>query len=69
MGVTYVVLAPEHPLVASLTSESQAKAVEEYLASTASKSDLERTSIGKDQEKSGVALGSFVTHPISGEKV
>lgn len=67
MGVTYVVLAPEHPRVAALTTSAQRPAVEAYLASIASKTDLERTSTGKDRGKSGVALGAVVKHPLTGE--
>lgn len=69
MGVTYVVLAPEHPLVDSLTTPAQRDAVAQYRASIAGKSDLERTAVGKDQGKSGVSLGSFVLHPITKEPV
>lgn len=69
MGVTYVVLAPEHPLVDQLTTVEQRAAVDAYRREAASKSDLERTAIGKDQGKSGVALGSFVVHPLTQERV
>ena len=69
MGVTYVVLAPEHPLVSKLTTVSQKKAVDEYVALVAGKSDLERTSTGKDKGKTGVPLGTNVLHPLTGEPV
>lgn len=66
-GVTYVVLAPEHPLVATLTTDAARADVEAYLASTAKKTDIER---GDDtKEKTGVFTGSFVTNPANGEKV
>lgn len=69
LGVTYVVLAPEHPLVSILTKDKYSESVSTYLASTASKSDMERTSTGKDRGKTGVPLGSFVQHPLTGEKL
>ena len=66
-GVTYLVLAPEHPLVLELTTSSQKEAVAAYLAKTAAKSDLERTDLAK--EKSGVWTGSTAMHPVTGEQV
>ena len=69
MGVTYVVLAPEHALVKSLTTADQKEAVENYIAIVSGKSDLERTSTGKDRGKTGVFLGSYVTHPLTGAKL
>lgn len=69
MGVTYLVLAPELDLVKALTSPSQREAVEEYTRRTASKSDLERTSVGKDKGKTGVALGAFAIHPLNGQRI
>jgi len=67
MGVTYVVLAPEHPLVGELTLPEQREQVAVYLKSITGKSDMERTSIGKDRGKTGVFLGSTVLHPLTGE--
>jgi len=66
-GATFVVLAPEHPLVEKLTSPSQRAAVESYRQKAALKSDLDRTDLAK--EKSGVFLGSFVVHPFTQEKL
>jgi leucyl-tRNA synthetase len=66
-GVTYLVLAPEHPLVEVLTTPENKKIVEQYLAETKKKNELER--IGLSQEKTGVPLGSFVLHPFTGEKI
>mmetsp|Transcript_4517 Transcript_4517/g.6423 ORF Transcript_4517/g.6423 Transcript_4517/m.6423 type:complete len:894 (-) Transcript_4517:79-2760(-) len=66
MGVTYVTLAPEHPLVSSLCSDEQKEAVDEYVKATSSRSDLDRTS---SKEKTGVFTGGYVIHPISGERV
>jgi len=66
-GVTYMVLAPEHPLVATITTEAQRPAVEEYIRTSSLKSDLDRTDLAK--EKSGVFTGGFAINPVNGEKV
>lgn len=66
-GVTYVVLAPEHDLVAKLTAKDQAQAVKEYVESSRRRSDLERT--GTDQQKTGVFTGAYAIHPITHEKI
>ncbi len=66
-GCTYVVLAPEHPLVKKLTTEAQKKQVEDYLTLVKSKSDQERTDGSK--EKTGVFLGSYCINPINGKEV
>ena len=80
-GATYMVLAPEHPLVDALTADafpadtderwmngagSPKVAVEKYRAAIAAKSDLERQ---ENKEKTGVFLGSFATNPVSGKQV
>ncbi len=66
-GVTYVVLAPEHPLVGSIVSDEQRAAVDEYIALVKSKTDIER---GDDtKEKTGVFTGAYVTNPANDEKV
>jgi len=66
-GATYIVLAPEHPLVDSLTSPEQRAAVDVYKKACSSKSDLERTDLAK--EKTGVSLGSSAINPVNGEKI
>ncbi len=66
-GATYMVLAPEHPLVASITKPEQKPAIDKYVAAAASKSDLLRTELAK--EKTGVFTGSYAINPINGEKV
>ncbi len=65
-GATYMVLAPEHPLVSEITTADQKKAVEAYVAACASKSDMER---GLDKEKTGVSTGAFAINPVNGEKI
>ncbi len=66
-GCTYMVIAPEHPLVDALTVPAQREAVKAYRFKTASKSDLERTDLAKD--KSGVFSGSYAVNPINHERV
>ncbi len=66
-GATYCVLAPEHELVPSITTEEQRAAVEAYQEAAARKSDLERTDLAKD--KTGVFTGAYAINPVSGEKL
>ena len=66
-GVTYMVIAPEHPLVDALTTPAQKPAVEAYRKKIAGKSDLERTDLAKD--KSGVFTGGFAINPANGARV
>ncbi|WP_108929032.1 leucine--tRNA ligase [Leptospira johnsonii] len=65
-GVSYMVLAPEHPLVDSITSKEQWEKVQEYKKISALKSDLDRTELSK--EKSGVFTGAYVVHPADPSK-
>eukprot|EP00614_Pseudopedinella_elastica_P010336 CAMPEP_0172603806 /NCGR_PEP_ID=MMETSP1068-20121228/24057_1 /TAXON_ID=35684 /ORGANISM="Pseudopedinella elastica, Strain CCMP716" /LENGTH=855 /DNA_ID=CAMNT_0013405683 /DNA_START=72 /DNA_END=2639 /DNA_ORIENTATION=- len=69
MGVTYVVLAPEHPLVSSIVTEENRQAVDAYLEVTAGKSDLDRTAVGTSKAKTGVPTGAVARHPLTGEEV
>ena len=66
-GVTYVVLAPEHPLARKLTTPEQMPAVEEYIAQTAKANEIERLS--STREKTGVFTGSYCTNPVNGKKI
>jgi len=66
-GVTYVVLAPEHPLVAKLTTKQQQESVKSFQEEVAAKSELER--MAEDQDKKGVALGGTVVHPLTGKSI
>ena len=59
-GVTYMVLAPEHPAVSVLTTPEQRSAVEAYRQQAATKSDLDRTDLAKG--KSGVFTGGYATN-------
>ncbi len=66
-GATYMVLAPEHKLVAKITHEEQRQAVAKYIEATRLKSALERTDLNKD--KSGVFTGSYAINPVNGKKI
>ncbi|WP_274365535.1 leucine--tRNA ligase [Paenibacillus thermotolerans] len=66
-GATYCVLAPEHELVESITTEAQRQAVTEYQEAAARKSDLERTDLAK--EKTGVFTGAYAINPVNGAKL
>ncbi len=67
-GVTFVVLAPEHPLVAKILDVHPARRaqVEAFAQSLKSKSELERTSL---MEKQGIPIGADAIHPLTGERV
>ncbi len=66
-GVTFMVLAPEHPLVAKLTSPEKKAEVEEYIARSRRQTEIERLSTEK--EKDGVFIGAYVVNRLNGEKV
>ncbi len=66
-GATFMVLAPEHPLVDEITTPEQAEAVEEYRTLAALKSDLERTELQK--EKTGVFTGGHALNPATGQHI
>ncbi|HDR7161268.1 MULTISPECIES: leucine--tRNA ligase [Bacillus] len=66
-GATYCVLAPEHALVAEITTAEQKEAVEAYINAVKMKSDLERTELAK--EKTGVFTGAYAVNPVNGEKL
>jgi leucyl-tRNA synthetase len=66
-GVTYVVMAPEHPLVDKITTDEYLEQVNSYRNEVKSLSEIERTSTVK--EKTGVPTGAFAINPMNGEKV
>ncbi len=68
-GVTFFLLAPEHPLVERLTAPDQRKAVAAYLEDVRHETEIERLSTEKDRKKTGVPLGTTVTNPVSGRQV
>jgi leucyl-tRNA synthetase len=66
-GATYMVLAPEHPLVREITTPEQRQAVHEYVEKAVHKSDLERTADAK--EKTGVFTGAYAVNPVNRQPV
>jgi leucyl-tRNA synthetase len=66
-GATYMVLAPEHPLVDKVVSPDRREAVSAYQQQAARKSDLERTDLAK--VKTGVATGAFAINPVNGQRI
>lgn len=66
-GATYMVVAPEHPLLDKLVVEQKEQEVKAYVEAAAKKSDLDRTDLAKD--KSGVFTGSYCINPVNGEKI
>jgi leucyl-tRNA synthetase len=66
-GATYMVVAPEHPLVEKLTGDDQREEVENYIHQASHKSDLERTDLAKD--KTGVFSGSHAINPVNGKRI
>jgi leucyl-tRNA synthetase len=66
-GATYMVLAPEHPLVPVVTTAAQQDAVFAYREATARKSDLQRQEL--DKEKTGVFTGGYAVNPVNGERL
>ena len=66
-GATYSVLAPEHPLVAKITTAEQKEVVDQYVAYAKSKSDLDRTELNK--EKTGVFTGAYAVNPVNNKLI
>jgi leucyl-tRNA synthetase len=66
-GATYMVMAPEHPLVDVITAEQQKQAITEYREMASQKSDLDRTDLAK--EKTGVFTGANAINPVNNEKI
>jgi leucyl-tRNA synthetase len=66
-GATYMVMAPEHPLVDVITMPAHEAAIAEYRAEAARKSDLDRTDLAK--EKTGVPTGAYAVNPVNSEKI
>jgi len=66
-GATYMVIAPEHPLVGRLSTPAQAAAVRAYCEQAGRKSDLDRTDLAKT--KTGVFTGSYAVNPVNGKAI
>ena len=66
-GVTFMVLAPEHPLVDKITTAEYKTQVKEYQYQASRQSEIER--LADDQEKTGVFTGSYAVNPVNGEQI
>ena len=66
-GVTFMVLAPEHPLISKITSEEHLANVRSYQKMAESKSDLDRQD--ENKEKTGVFTGAYAINPLSGSRI
>ena len=66
-GATFMVFAPEHPLVDAITTPEQKAAVEAYKQQAARQSDIEREAA--DKEKTGVFTGAYAINPVNGERI
>jgi leucyl-tRNA synthetase len=66
-GATYMVIAPEHPLLSTITTKGQKDAISSYVQKAKSKSDLERAELSK--EKTGVWTGAHAINPINGKEI
>ncbi len=68
-GATFMVLAPEHPLVQELTTDSHRAEVAEYVEQSRRRSDIDRLSTAETREKSGVFTGSYAVNPVNDERI
>ncbi len=66
-GVTFMVLAPEHPLVEKLTTPAQKAEVDQYILDASRQTDIQRETA--DREKTGVFTGGYAINPVNGEKI
>ncbi len=67
-GVTFLVIAPEHPLVKALTTEDQREAVQSYIKEASTKSDIERQ-VAAEKEKTGVFTGAYAINPANNQEI
>ena len=66
-GVSFIVMAPEHPLVKELTTDNKKEAVEKYIDDTSKSNEIERLSTVR--EKTGVFIGAYAINPLNGKKI
>lgn len=66
-GATFMVLAPEHPLVEEISDPNKWEQIQAYQEEAARQSDIERTAL--DKEKTGVFTGGYAINPVNGERV
>jgi leucyl-tRNA synthetase len=68
-GMTYAVLAPEHPLVAQITTAEQSESISEFVAQARKASEADRLTVEGGLEKRGVFTGAFLMNPFTGKPV
>ncbi len=68
-GATYMVLAPEHPLVDRITTDDRREAVQAYVEATARRTERDRQTASAEGDKTGEATGAFAINPVNGERV
>jgi leucyl-tRNA synthetase len=68
-GATFMVLAPEHPAVQSLTSPAQQQEVSAYIEAASRQSEIERTSTDETRPKTGVFTGGYAINPVTDERI
>jgi leucyl-tRNA synthetase len=66
-GATFMVLAPEHPLVAELTTPEQQAAVDAYVTQAIRQTEIDR--LATDKEKTGVFIGAYAINPVNGQRI
>ena len=68
-GVTFMVLAPEHPLVAKITTDEQRAAVDAYVDQARKQSEIERMSTDESRQRTGVFTGAYAVNPVTDERI
>ncbi len=68
-GATFMVIAPEHPLVSTIVSEEQRAAVDDYVKAARTKTDIERQSTDEAKAKTGVFTGAYAINPVNDERI
>ncbi|SYV89793.1 Leucine--tRNA ligase, partial [Metamycoplasma alkalescens] len=66
-GVSALIISPEHPLLLEICDQSLKNQIEEYIATTKEKNDLERTQLSK--EKTGLFIGAYAIHPLTKQEI
>jgi len=68
-GATFMVMAPEHPLVRQITTDAQREAVEAYIDHTRRETEIERQSTDESRAKTGVFTGAYAVNPVNDERI
>jgi len=66
-GATYMVIAPEHPIVDTITTDQNKQKIADYRKESATKNEMQRTDLNKD--KTGVFTGSYAINPVNNKKI